>query len=166
MMRSPPRFLVFVLLTVAAVACAERGPGTLPDPAAAAARYGDGATAQLSGNVLQVTVPMSAELLRGGSIWRRSGPFFYLFSIATRDLFVQNDGLAGVRVIATDPEGTELARATLQRDVLSEFQWRQALSVSAVAQKEGTERPRTIEELIYFGQDHTDYTYAPGTRTP
>lgn len=165
MSRSDWRKAMFALLLCAGAGCeAGDAPAVLPAPEAVSDRYGEQASAGLSGNVLQVTVPLADELLRGGSLWRRSGPFFYLFSPATRDLFVEYPDLAGVRVVATDAAGTELARATLRREVLSEFQWREALSVSAVAQKEGTARPRSIEELIYFGQDHTDFTYAPGSR--
>lgn len=165
MSRSHWRTATFVLLLCAGAACeAGDAPAVLPAPETVSARYGEEASAQLSGNVLQVTVPLGDELLRGGSLWRRSGPFFYLFSPATRDLFVEYPDLAGIRVVATDAAGTELARATLRRDAFSEFQWREALSVSAVAQKEGTTRLRTIEELIYFGQDHTDFSYAPGSR--
>ena len=71
---------------------------------------------EMAGNVAEVTVVQStAQLRRGGSLWARVGPYIYLFSDATRDLFVDFPGLAAVRVITTTSGGTEVARATLLR---------------------------------------------------
>lgn len=134
----------------------------LPDPAEAAARYGSGAEAEIRGNVLEVRVEMPQAVVRqGGVIWARSGPYFYLFSPPTRELFTEYPDLAAVRVVTSTSEGEEIARATLLRDALSEIRWRQGLALSARAQQQGTERPRMLEELTYFGEEWTEFQYNP-----
>ena len=53
----------------------------------------------------------------------------------------------------------------LPRGELSEFEWERALRLAAVAQQQGTERPRRIEELIEWGEEHTTFEYtAAGAR--
>jgi hypothetical protein len=149
-------------LLLGASACDPRGAGAnLPDPDAVAERYGGAAEVEVRGNLLQVQVPVAPESLRGGAIWARSGPYFYLFSPPTRDLFVEYPDLAAIRVVTVAPGGEEVARAELRRDALTEVRWREALYRSAVAQRDGTERPRALEELRYFGEDHTEFRYNP-----
>ncbi|MBA2243661.1 MAG: hypothetical protein H0W11_01805 [Gemmatimonadetes bacterium] len=134
----------------------------LPTNEEAASRYGAGVAVELRGNLLEVRAPMTAEQLeRGGTLWARGGPYFYLFSTATRDLFVEYADLAAVRVVTETAAGEEVARAELHRDAIAEPRWRQALGLSALAQQEGTQRPRRVEELIYFGEDYTQFEYNP-----
>lgn len=154
------RVALVVAVAAAPLACTrEEGPRDLPTSDAAAARYGEEVDAEIRGNLLELRIEMSDELLRGGEIWARGGPYFYLFSSATRDLFVEHPDLAAVRAITLDPEGNEVARATLLRDRLSEFAWREALALGALAQQQGTERPRRIEQLIDFGEEVTEHSY-------
>ncbi len=152
-----------VLLLAAALvatACNDVAPGEgLPDPDSAAVRYGSGVEGEIRGNVLQLEVPFGDELRRGGPIWARGGPYFYLFTGATRDLFEENPQLAGVRVITRTPDGEEVARATLERGRLREHEWNRARNLAGRAQLEGTERPRLVEQLVFFGEDHTEHEY-------
>lgn len=151
--------LAAALVAVAPACSRDQGPRDLPTSDAAAASYGEEVEAEVRGNLLELRIEMSDELMRGGEIWARGGPYFYLFSTATRDLFVEHPDLAAVRAITVDPEGNEVARATLLRDRLSEFRWREALAIGALAQQEGTERPRRIEQLIDLGEEITEYSY-------
>jgi hypothetical protein len=152
--------LLLVLLVIAG-GCGPQPDGTLPDPAAAAQLYGDHVDAEVRGNLLELRIPIAEELFRGGPIWARSGPYFYLFSPPTRDLFADFGGLAAIRVVTLTPGGEEVARAELRRDALTEPRWREALYRSAIAQRDGTERPRALEELTNFGEDHTEFHYNP-----
>jgi hypothetical protein len=156
--------MVAVAAVVLAIAACDR-PGTreyrLPPADSAAAAYGEAVEGRVSGNLLEVRVAMADEMLRGGRIWARSGPYFYLFSPPTRDLFEAYPDLAAIRVVTLTPRGAEVARAELLRGTLTEPRWREALFRSAVAQRDGTERPRALEELTFFGEDHTEFEYNP-----
>lgn len=158
-LRSVAPLLALVLLVIG---CERERELRLPDPADVAARYGSAVEAALRGNLLEVRVEMSESLLRsGGVIWARSGPYFYLFSPPTQELFTEYPDLAAVRVVVVTEQGEEVARAQLARDALNEPRWRRALWLSARAQQAGTERPRTLEELTYFGEEHTEFRYDP-----
>ncbi len=153
--------VLLLLLLLASCGGGERAL-ELPTPEEAASRYGAGVAIDLRGNLLEVRAPMTAEQLeRGGTLWARAGPYFYLFSTATRDLFVEYPDLAAVRVVTETEAGEEVARAELLRDTISEPRWRQALGLAALAQQEGTRRPRRLEEMIYFGEDFAQYEYNP-----
>jgi hypothetical protein len=151
------------LLLIAALlggACApEQGP--LPQPDEAAALYGEGVEGTLSGNVLELQVELDPSLARGGGIWIRGAPYFYLISPTTRDLFAEYEGLAAVRTVVTDVEGTELSRAMLERGAITSVRWREGLSLAGVARRDGTERPRAIEELTVWAEERTEFSY-PG----
>ena len=133
----------------------------LPESDSVAAWFGAGTEVRLSGNVVEIRGEIDPEYLRrGGEIWKRSGPYFYLFNVHIRDLLLAYPDLAAVRAIAVGPDGAELARAMLHRDELSEIQWKEALARASLAQTQGTDRPRLIEELIRYGEDHTEFRYA------
>jgi hypothetical protein len=155
------RSWVVLALSLLLTACPADRPPEMPQAEEAAERYGPGIVADVRGNLLEVQVPMTADHLRGGAIWARSGPYFYLFSPATRDLFAEYRDLAAIRMITRTPEGEEIARAELHRDALTEVRWREALYRSAVAQRDGTERPSTLEALTFFGEDITEFQYNP-----
>lgn len=159
---SPGGFVLALLLLVSACDLLRERQLVLPAADEAAARYSPTAQAEVRGNLLQVTVPMDAEVLRrGGSIWARSGPYFYIFSPATRELFLEYPDLAAVRVVTMTEDGEEVARADLHRETLSEVRWREALARSALAQRDGTDRPSTLLALTRFGEDNTDFQYNP-----
>ena len=118
--------------------------------------------AEMVGNVAEVTIAQPSEQLRrGGTLWAKVGPYVFLFSQETRDLFETWDGLAAVRVITTGPRGREVARAILLRDELNGITWGHALTASGRARRDGSTRPSRIEELVQFGEEHTEFAYAP-----
>jgi hypothetical protein len=153
------------LALVAALAgCGPPEAGPLPDPNEAAALYGDGVAGELSGNVLELSVSLDPALERGGGIWIRGAPYFYLISPTTRDLFADYEGLAAVRAVVTDQQGRELSRAMLERGTITSVRWREGLSLAGVARRDGTERPRAIEELTAWAEERTEFSY-PGAPT-
>lgn len=116
-------------------------------------------SAEMVGNVAEITVAQNSEQLRrGGRLWAQMGPYIYLFSEPTRSLFRDFGGLAGVRVVTTVGRA-EVARALLPRPALNDLTWRRALNVAGRARLEGTQRLTLLEDLIDFGEDHTEFTY-------
>ena len=61
--------------------------------------------------------------------------------------------------IVTRVGRAEVARALLARPTLNDLTWRRALNVAGKARLEGTQRLTLLEDLIEFGEDHTDFTY-------
>lgn len=117
---------------------------------------------ELSGNVVEVRIRQSAaQLQRGGSLWAKVGPYIYLFSPNTRDLFKAYDGVAAVRVVILTTGNVEVARATLHRDTLSDILWRRSLNILGHALQEGTQRPSRLEALVSWGERHAEYRYNP-----
>jgi hypothetical protein len=118
---------------------------------------------EMSGNVAQVTVVVDpAPYRRGGDLWAKATPYLFLFSTSTRDAFEANPGLGGVRVIIQHPNGDWMAQALLSREVLTETGWRQALNLSGLARRDGTERPGRMQDLVRWGEDRTEFQYNPG----
>lgn len=144
-------------------ACREPASLTLPTVAQIEEYYASVADleeAEINGNVAVIVVRQSYDQLRrGGSIWARVGPYIYLFSEETRKLFDDFDGLAGVRVVTRTSSGTTVANALLARDELSDILWRRSLNISGRARRDGTERVTLLEDLIEWGEDHTEFEY-------
>jgi hypothetical protein len=150
-----------ILWLPVAVAC-DSGPSELVLPSTAEVEewFGEGTSATFNGNLLEIKGPMEDDhLRRGGRLWARSGPYFFLFNVHIRDLMVNYPDIAAVRVTAVTEAGEEIAVATLLRDDMNEFRWREALARSSLAQRDGTQNPRLVERLITFGEDHTDFRY-------
>jgi hypothetical protein len=101
------------------------------------------------------------QLTRGGSLWARVGPFVYLLTPATRQVFQDFPGVAAVRVVTELPDGDEVARAMLRRDTFGEVRWRRTLNLLGHALKDGQEHPRRLEQLTDWGEAHTEYRYNP-----
>lgn len=115
-----------------------------------------------NGNVIEITVPQQEDQIRrGGSLWARVGPYIYLFTPATREVFETWEGVAAVRVVTKLPGGAEIARARLDRGRLSDIQWQRALNILGRALQEGTDRPVLIEELVLWGEEYTEHRYNP-----
>lgn len=115
-----------------------------------------------SGNVVELHAVQPIEQLeRGGTLWARVGPYIHLFTPATQHVFTTWAGVAGVRAITTTASDDEIARALLVRAELDDARWRRANNLLALALHEGTERPRRIEALVFFGEDHTEHSYNP-----
>lgn len=122
--------------------------------------YPGGLDARVSGNVAEVTVTQSADQLRrGGSLWAKVGPYILLFTDETFQLFEDYPGLAGVRVVTRLPGGPEVARALLRRDELTGVQWRRSLNIAGRARRDGTDRVTLLEDLVSWGEEHTDFEY-------
>lgn len=137
----------------------------LPRESALRDLYGEGASAVLSGNVVEVVVIQPQEqIAQGGTLWARVGPYIYLFSPQTRDLLRRYNGLAAVRVITRSESGAEIARATLVRDTLSEILWRRSLNIAGHARLEGTEHPNRLDELVRWGERYAEYRYTHSRR--
>jgi hypothetical protein len=129
--------------------------------------YGGRLSATLNGNVAEISIVQAdRQLQRGGTLWAKVGPYVLLFSRPTEDLFREYPGLAGVRVITTTSDGTEVARALLARDVLNDLTWRRALNIAGRARRDGTRRPTLLEDLVRWGEDHTEHDYNPRYSQP
>lgn len=158
------RGLVAGLILMPLLASCEEPDLTVPtaEQVAAYYTYEGQLTAEMSGNVAEITIRQPGnQLRRGGTIWAKVGPYIFLFSPPTQQLFEDFGGLAGVRVITTAPGGTEVARSFLLRDDLNDLTWRRALNIAGVARRDGTEQPSRLEDLVHWGEDHTEYEYNP-----
>lgn len=149
---------------MAACELLERAEPPVPDEADVAAYFHDHPAVQevqLRGNVAEIAVVQEYEQLRrGGSLWAKVGPYIYLFSPAARKLLGEQPGVAALRVVTRTADGREVARATLMRDALSDFRWRRAQNLLGHALHEGTQRPRRLEQLVDWGEQHTEYEYS------
>jgi hypothetical protein len=139
-----------------------------PEPPSAAevepyyATYSGLDSIRLSGNVVEVHVEQPYDQLqRGGSLWARVGPFVYLMTPSTRSVFEAFPGVAAVRVVTHLPGGTEVARAMLRRDAMSDVLWRRTLNILGTALEGGRENPRKLEQLTEWGEEHTEFRYNP-----
>jgi len=125
-------------------------------------RHGLVGEVEYNGNVVELrTVQPSDQLRRGGSLWARVGPYIALFTPATREVFSTWEGVAAARVITRTPDGDEVARARLARDAMTDVRWRRSLNLLGHALREGTERPTRLEDLVEWGEEHTEYRYNP-----
>lgn len=163
-MRETGRLVVLVMGLFAATAVAGCEPGArepvLPEPDSVSAWFGEVAEARLNGNVLEIRGRIDPEFLRrGGSLWRQSSPYFYIFNVKIREVLTEYPDVAAVRAITHDGSGEEVARATLHTRSLNEYEWREAVALSSLAQREGTASPRHVAALVRFGEEHTEYEY-------
>jgi len=142
----------------------EKSDLAIPSDSEAGAHYASSSalTVRVSGNVVELTVDQPIrQVRRGGSLWAKVGPYIYLFSSETESLLRRYPGLSGVRVITrTGGDNAEVARAFLHRDSLNELTWRRARNIAGKARTEGTRRPVLLEDLVEWGQDHTDFDYS------
>lgn len=158
------RWWAVVLVASALAGCAGGEPLAVPDAEDIRAYYSYGGRleADMSGNVAQLTVTQPADQLRrGGRLWAKVGPYVVLFTEETFQLFEDYPGLAGVRVVTRSETGAEVARALLRRGELSNVLWRRSLNIAGKARRDGTEKVALIEDLIEWGEDHTEFDYNP-----
>ncbi|MFQ5747162.1 MAG: hypothetical protein ACE5HF_08095 [Gemmatimonadota bacterium] len=154
--------LALALALGAAGGCREKAALTLPRPDDLEGLYGSGAEVTLNGNVVDVHVVQDArQLRRGGNLWAKVGPYIYLFSPQTRDLFAGYTGVGGVRVRTFDPQGRLVAEALLERGALNGFTWNKALNLVGKARLEGSRRPGYMENLVRYGEDLAEHEYSP-----
>lgn len=153
--------VVGVLVAGLVSGCQRERDVTLPDAGEVATYYDydAGLEAEVVGNVAVITVTQSAQQLRrGGSLWARVGPYVFLFTEETRQLFEDFPGLAGVRVITT-VGSAEVANALLLREELSGVLWRRSLNIAGRARRDGTTRVTLLEDLVDWGETHTEFQY-------
>lgn len=151
-------------LVAASVAACESPPLHVPTAEQVESYYDipSRSTVEMNGNVAEIEVTQSADhLRRGGRLWAQVGPYVYLFTDATQQLFTDWNGLAAVRVTTLAPSGEMVARATLTRDALNSITWKRALNISGHARKSGTTQLTRLEDLVEWGEDHTDHEYNP-----
>jgi hypothetical protein len=144
-----------------AAGCAPKTDGSLPTPDHVVSyyTYEGGLEAEIVGNVAVLRVAQSPDLLRrGGPLWAKVGPYIFLFSEETQKLFEDFGGLAGVRVI-TEVRGNEVANALLAHEELNEILWARSLNIAGKARLEGTNRMTLLEDLVEWGESHTEFTY-------
>lgn len=161
------RSATFVLLCLLMPACdrilPQREADMPPVDSVSAIYTRNGQTGEvtLDGRVVEFRARQDpTQLQRGGTLWARVGPYIYLFTPATREVFDTYEGVSAVRVVTT-ANGREVARATLARGELSDVLWRRSLNILGRALAEGTQKPRILEELVEWGEDHTEYRYDP-----
>jgi hypothetical protein len=151
------------VVALALLGCEEPVELTLPTTEQVEAAYASAAELEevgLSGNVAHIVIRQSPDQLRrGGSLWARVGPYIYLFSDETRQLLEGYDGLAGVRVTTRTSGGTQVATALLARGELTDVLWRRSLNIAGQARRDGTERITLLENLIDWGEDHSEFEY-------
>ncbi len=150
-------------LILSPLACEESADLSVPTESEAGAHYASSSdlSVRVSGNVVEVTVEQPLrQVRRGGSLWAKVGPYIYLFTDETQSLLRAYPGVSGVRVITrTDGGRNEVARAFLHRDSLNELTWRRARNIAGRARTGGTQRPVLLEQLVKWGQDHTEFGY-------
>jgi len=162
--RRRPAVLALVAMTALSACARKKADLTLPTPAQVEAhyQYKGKMSVDLNGNVAEITVTQPVSQLRhGGTLWAKVGPYIFLFTDDTKTLFEDFPGLAGVRVITRLQGGGEIARAMLTRSELNDLTWKRALNVAGHARKEGTQDPKRVEDLVHWGEDHTQFKYNP-----
>ncbi|MEX2532097.1 MAG: hypothetical protein WD960_15135 [Gemmatimonadota bacterium] len=157
---------VLTFLALALVIGCQPGQEEHPPPAAEEVEphftFAGGVSIEISGNVARVTVPFDPEeYARGGDLWAKAMPYIFLFSPGSRDAFEAHPGLAGIRVLSQHPNGDIIAEALLSRGNLNQLTWQRAINIAGAARQEGTDRPGTMQTLVEWGEDHTDFEYNP-----
>ena len=120
----------FGILALSVAGCEERDL-TVPTESEAQAYFAEtpGVTVEVGGNVVVVKVNQPYEQLRrGGALWARVGPYVYLFSTTTEQLFKDFGGLGGVRVTTSTGSRQERVATAL----LAEAERRTGLRVEGL----------------------------------
>ena len=157
------RLCVLLAAAISAPACADEA-GRLPTEDDLSGLYGGDAELRMNGNVVDIQVSQDpAQIRRGGTLWAKVGPYIFLFSPQTQEIFERFPGVAAVRV-RTFAGRARLAEAMLRRDELNSLTWLEANQKVAKARLEGTRSPGHLEALVRYGEDHTEFEYAPRFR--
>ena len=150
-----------MVLVLLAAACQTQSGLALPDADDVVGyyEYATGVEAEVVGNVATVTVQQDAhQIRRGGALWAKVGPYVFLFTEETHQLFLDYPGLAGVRFV-THVGQTEVASALLERAELSDVLWQRAKNIAGKARRDGSHRVTLLEDLVEWGEDHTEFEY-------
>ena len=159
--RFAPLGLALLGVVSGLAACRSAPELTLPTPEQLDGLYGPAVQVELKGNVVDVRAIQPADQLRrGGSVWAKVGPYIYLFTPQTQQLFDSYPGLGGVQVTTLDGRGRLIARAILERGTLNGVTWKKAIGLAGRARLEGTQRPSYILDLIGYGEDLVEHEYS------
>lgn len=138
---------------------------TLPDTDQVAeiySQYQGISSIELSGNVVVLRVEQSTSQLQyAGGLWAQLGPYVYLLSPATRNLFITYPGVAAVRVITVTGKEEEVARAMLVRDTMGDYQWQRSVQLLSRALEDGGKSPMRVTDLVRWAEQYADYEYNP-----
>ncbi len=93
-------------------------------------------------------------------MWAKVGPYIYLFTPQTQELFEHYPGIGGVQVTTLDGRERMIARAMLERGTLNSVTWKRAIGLAGRARLEGTQRPSYILDLIQYGEDLVEHEYS------
>jgi hypothetical protein len=146
---------------LAATACESQAELILPTRSALEGVYGPGVQVTLTGNVIDVRARQNPDQLRrGGELWAKVGPYIYLFSPQTKELFETYTGIGGVRVRTFDYRDRKVAEALLERGTLNSITWNKALRLVRRARLEGTRRPSYMIDLVDYGEEIARYEYS------
>jgi hypothetical protein len=141
--------------------CDEQAELTLPAEPDLEGLYGANVPVVLTGNVVDVRARQNPDQLRrGGELWAKVGPYIYLFSPQTKELFETYSGIGGVRVRTYDYRDRVVAEALLERGALNSLTWPKALNLVARARLEGTSRPSYMIDLVEYGEDVARFEYS------
>jgi len=117
---------------------------------------------ELSGNVVVVRVEQSASQIQfAGGLWAQLGPYIYLLSPATRNLFITYPGVAAVRVITFTGKEEEVARTMLVRDTMGDYQWQRSVELLRRAMEDGGKSHLRVGDLVRWAEQYVDYEYNP-----
>ena len=149
------------LLIAVVAGCAEPAEEVaLPDPATVEVWFEGAATVHLAERRLQIEAVMQPEhLAKGGVLWQRATPFFYLFNVHVRQVLLDYPALEGVDVSVRGENEEPLASVSLDRGTLSVYEWDRAIAYTSRAQREGTEQPRFVADLLRWAEDRVENSY-------
>lgn len=155
------RVAAVLVAALAASACSAAGGRALPSEEDVLSYYTTEreVRAEIVGNVAVLSVAQDAQQLRrGGNLWAKVGPYVFLFSEETKQLLEDYEGLGGVRVTTTVGRA-EVASALLAHAELNDVLWARSLNIAGKARLGGTNRMTLVEDLVDWGEAHTEYTY-------
>ncbi len=152
------RALVAAFLATAAAGCHKQELATpTAEEVASYYTYAGDLDVAMNGNVAEITAQQPArQLRRGGKLWAKVGPYVLLFNVGTEGLFTDYPGLAAVKVTTVTTGKKEVASATLRRTDLNGLTWKRALNISGKARLNGTKQVTLLEDLVRWGEDHTE----------
>ena len=137
-------------------------PVVLPEAEEVEAWFDGAAAASLDGRRLVIEAVMEPDhLARGGLLWLRATPYFYLFNAHVRQVLLDYPSVEGVDVVIRGDGAATLARVSLDRSTLTIYEWDRALAYTARAQRDGTEQPRFMSELLRWAEERVDHEYTP-----
>jgi hypothetical protein len=161
-MKKRSSVLVAVCSVVALCACARPDePAVLPDTAEVEAWFDGAASVTIENDRLVIDAVMEPDhLTRGGSLWQRATPFFYLFNVQIRQVLLDFPDVDGVDVVVRGEDERPLASVSLDRSTLSIYEWDRAVAYTSRAQRDGTEQPRHLVELLDWAEDRVEHSYS------